>query len=49
MWNNKDCLLLQSSEYKRFTAEFHFGRNFFLLFLNTFYMIGLQVFCDFGG
>lgn len=32
MWNNKDCLLLQSSEYKRFTAEFHFGRIFFLFF-----------------
>ena len=32
MWNNKDCLLLQSFEYKRFTAEFHFGRNFFCFF-----------------
>lgn len=32
MWSNKDCLLLQQSEYKRFTAEFHLGRNFFLLF-----------------
>lgn len=47
MWNNKDCLLLQSSEYKRFTAEFHFGRNFFV-FLNTFYMTVFQKIADFG-
>lgn len=47
MWNNKDCLLLQSSEYKRFTAEFHFGRNFFA-FLNTFYMAVFQKIADLG-
>lgn len=48
MWNNKDCLLLQSSEYKRFTAEFHFGRNFFFAFLNTFYMTVFQKIADLG-